>query len=97
MDLNDKELSAIYSQAESYVKMIFEGLKAGNIDDALYSLAERILDEVAPEYQNEVIKAINKHIDFRDMLLPMLDIGYEEDDTNLEWEDVQSKLKRLLR
>ena len=97
MDLNDDEIKAVYFHAEQYVKIIFEGLKAGNADDALNHVAERILDEVAPEYQKEVVSAINKHIDFRDMLLPMLDISYEDEDTNLDWDYAKDKLKRLLR
>ena len=74
MDLNDEEIDAVYSHAELYVKIIFDGLKAGNADSALERVAERILNEVPAEYQKEVVIAINKHINYRDMLLHMLDI-----------------------
>ena len=97
MELNDEELDAVYSHAELYVKLIFEGLKAGNIDDVLEDVADRILDEVPSEYEKEVLTAINKHINYRDMLLPMLDIGYSDKDANLEWEYAIDKLNRLLR
>ena len=97
MDLNDEEIDAVYSHAELYVKIIFDGLKAGNADSALERVAERILNEIPAEYQKEVVIAINKHINYRDMLLHMLDIGYEADDTNLDWEGAKAKLKRLLR
>ena len=97
MDLNDEELDAVYSHAELYVKIIFDGLKSGNVDYAVEHVADRILDEVPSEYQKEVVSAINKHIDFRDMLLPMLGIGYKDEDTNLDWDYAKDKLKRLLR